>query len=241
MDKYNTDEFNYWRNFNADMTGLYVDSVTKEFGLRQILSDVFITCNQGEIIGLLGRNGSGKSTLLKIIFGALKADNKFIKVGDKRIKNLYDSRNLIQYLPQDNFLPSHIRIKKIINLFCAQEKAALLFDLEMIKPLLHKTIGELSGGERRLTEILIVLYGKAKYVLLDEPFNGLAPLYIEIIKEHVKKIAIKKGLIISDHDYVNVLDLSTSILLLCDGATRKIKDHQELIDFGYLSTSSLKP
>lgn len=239
MGKYNPNEFNYWCNFNTYMTGLYVDSVLKEFGSRQILSDIFITCHQGEIIGLLGRNGSGKTTLLKIIFGALKADNKFVKVGDKHIKSLYDGRGLIQYLPQDSFLPTHISIKKIINLFCEEEQAAILFELEIIKPHLYKGSNELSGGERRLVEILIILYGKAKYLLLDEPFNGLAPLHIEIIKDHIKKVATEKGLIISDHNYNSVLDVSTSIILLHNGETKKIKGRQELIDFGYLSSNSL--
>ena len=204
------------------MSGLYVDSVTKDFGLRQILSDVFITCKQGEIIGLLGRNGSGKSTLLKIIFGALKADHKFVKVDDKYISSLYDSRNLIQYLPQDSFLPTHIPIKKIISIFCEREQAAQLFEMELIKPFLRQRNNDLSGGEKRLIEIFILLYSKAKYVFLDEPFNGLAPLHIEIIKDKIRELAPEKGFVISDHDYNNDLDISTSIILLHDGETKKI-------------------
>ncbi len=217
------------------MSGLYVDSVAKDFGLRQVLSDVFITCKQGEIIGLLGRNGSGKSTLLKIIFGSLKADHKFVKVDDKHIRSLYDSRNLIQYLPQDSFLPNHVTIKKIISIFCELEQAVQLFEIELVKPFLNQKSNQLSGGERRLIEILILLYSKAKYVLLDEPFNGLAPLHIEIIKNHIKELATKKGFIISDHNYNSVLAISTSIILLHEGGTKKIKDHQELVHFGYLS------
>ena len=109
-------KLNCRRNFNANMSVLYVDSVAKDFGLRQVLSDIFIICKQGDIIGLLGRNGSGKSTLLKIIFGALKADHKFVKVNDKQVKSLYDNRNLIQYLPQDSFLPTHITMRNMCYL-----------------------------------------------------------------------------------------------------------------------------
>ena len=221
------------------MSGLYVDSLTKDFGVRKVLTDVFITCVKGDIIGLLGRNGSGKSTLLKIIFGSLKADHKYIKVDETHINSLSDSRKLMHYLPQDNFLPTHITIGKIITLFCAPEKAAILHEKEQIKPFLNNKSNELSGGERRLIEILIILYSKSKYILLDEPFNGLAPLHIEIIKEQIRVIAIEKGIIISDHDYVNVLDLSTSLLLLHEGAIKKIKEHQELVHFGYLPASSL--
>ncbi len=223
------------------MSGLHVDSVVKDFGLRQVLSDVFISCKPGEIIGLLGRNGSGKSTLLKIIFGVLKANQKFVKVDDKQIRSLYDNRNLIQYLPQDSFLPTNISIRKIISIFCGLEQSVLLFEMELIKPFLDQKNNQLSGGERRLIEIFIMLYSKAKYVLLDEPFNGLAPLHIEIIKERLRERATEKGFIITDHDYTNVLDLSTSVILLHEGETKKIKNHQELIDFGYLPSNSLTP
>ena len=76
-------------------------------------------------------------------------------------------------------------------------------------------------------------------MLLDEPFNGLAPLHIEIIKDKIRERAKEKGFIITDHDYHNLLDLSTSIMLMRQGATIKIKDQQELIDFGYLPLDSL--
>ena len=76
-------------------------------------------------------------------------------------------------------------------------------------------------------------------MLLDEPFNGLAPLHIEIIKDKIRERAKEKGFIITDHDYHNLLDLSTSIMLMRQGATIKNKDQQELIDFGYLPLDSL--
>ncbi|MEJ5995830.1 ATP-binding cassette domain-containing protein [Pedobacter sp. Du54] len=216
------------------MSALIADSITKDFGLRQVLTDVFITMRPGEIIGLLGRNGSGKSTLMKIIFGTLKANHKYIKVDDVCVKTVSDSKYLIQYLAQDNFLPTHISIEKIIKVFCDLKNAAILFEKAQIKPFLSVKSNELSSGERRLIEIFLILYGKSKYILLDEPFNGLAPLPIGIIKEEIKLMAKEKGILISDHDYINVLEVSTSLILLRDGAVKKIRNHQELIDFGYL-------
>src|SRR5690606_24138319 len=97
------------------MSSLHVDSVMKNYGKRQLLTDIYLNCHQGEIIGLLGRNGCGKSTLLEIIFGSKSADGKFIKIDEKIIENLSDGHNLIKFLPQDSFLPNHLKVDKIIS------------------------------------------------------------------------------------------------------------------------------
>lgn len=220
------------------MSRLHVDSVRKLIRDRQILNDIFISCKPGEIIGLLGRNGSGKSTMLKIIFGSLGADNKFVSIDDKKINWLYDNRELLQYLPQDSFLPNHIKIKNIINCFCSKENAVLLMENNLVKPFLQNKIRQLSGGERRILEILLMVNSKAKYLLLDEPFNGVSPLHIEIVKDLIKKYSKDKGFIITDHDYRNVLDISSRIILMDNGNTRVINEFNDLIDFGYLPASS---
>ena len=90
---------------------LEIDSVQKYFNQKIVLSDVYLKCKTGEIIGLLGRNGSGKSTLLKIVFGILSADNKFIRVDGKVLFKNSDLLNEISYLPQENFIPSSFSVK----------------------------------------------------------------------------------------------------------------------------------
>jgi ABC-type multidrug transport system ATPase subunit len=220
------------------MNGLHVDSVTKSFGLNRILTDVFISCQKGEVIGLLGRNGSGKSTLLKIIFGSLKADHKFVRVNGKQLSNLYSNIDIIQYLPQDSFLPKHIKIIDIVKAFCENQQAEAMRKLDLVKPHLHKKSGELSGGEQRILEILLMIYSEAEYLLFDEPFNGLGPLHIEIIKDLIKAHSGRKGFIVTDHDYRNVLDISSKIILMYDGGTKIINDKSDLVHWGYLSSSS---
>jgi ABC-type multidrug transport system ATPase subunit len=220
------------------MTGLHVDSVRKEIGERQILNDVFISCKTGEIVGLLGRNGSGKSTLLKIIFGTVTAEHKFVSIDGVQIRSLYDNRNRLQYLPQDSYLPNHIKIRSLINCFCTAENAAVLMENSLVKPFLQKKTEQLSGGERRMIEILFMLHSGATYLLFDEPFNGISPLHIEILKDLIKTHAKDKGFIITDHDYRNVMDISSRIVLMSDGNTRAIKEFNDLIDFGYLPQSS---
>jgi len=216
------------------MNGLHVDSVIKTFGTKLILNDVFMSCKKGEIIGLLGRNGSGKSTLLKIIFGSLTADKKFVKVDGKFVNSLFDSRNLINYLPQDNFLPNHVKINDIISLFCDKNNAELVRANEFIKPLLDKKSKQLSRGERRIAEIYLIVYSDAKYVLIDEPFNGVAPVFRENIKNLIKEQSKNKGFILTDHDYRNILDIATRLIILYDGSTKEIKNKDELIYWGYI-------
>jgi ABC-type multidrug transport system ATPase subunit len=216
------------------MSSLHVDSVIKEFDSRQVLTDVFISCKKGEIIGLLGRNGTGKSTLLKIIFGSLLADRKFVKVDHKLVASIYDNRKLINFLPQDSFLPNHVKIKTIISLFCNKANADVLMNHKLITPLLNMRSRDLSGGERRLVEIFLIIYSDAKFILIDEPFNGIAPVYKEEIKNLILEQAEYKGFIISDHDYRNILDIATRIILLYDGGTKEIKHNDELHYWGYV-------
>lgn len=222
----------------TNMSKLHIDSVTKSYDNRVILSDIFLSCKKGEIKGLIGRNGSGKSTLLKIIFGTVKAESKFIKIGDKIIRNISDGRNLINYLPQDNFLPNNIKIRRLIKLFLPEESKEKLFDNEHIKPLLNKENQQLSGGEKRIIEILLIIHSKAKFILLDEPFNKVSPILRNYITQYVFEMKSSKGFIITDHDYKNVIHLADSIVFLSDGFLREITDKSELVKLGYLSETT---
>lgn len=217
---------------------MHVDSVIKSFGSRQVLTDIFLSCSKGEIIGILGRNGAGKSTLLKIIFGSLMADQKFVKIGDKIIKGLFDNRNLVNYLPQNHFLPNHIKVATIISLFCDKGNASSIKANDLIKPMLSKKSKQLSGGEKRLLEILLIIHSNARYILIDEPFNGIAPIYKEDIKTLIKEQSKNKGFIITDHDYKNILDIATRIILIHDGGTKEIIKKEELEYWGYISGTS---
>ena len=107
----------------------------------------------------------------------------------------------------------------------------------MIQPfLINKKVKYFSGGEKRLLEILLVLHSGAKYLLLDEPFNGLSPIYVEAIKSTIQNLK-QKGIIITDHDYRNVLDVVDRIILISNGSTRQIKDYDDLRLYGYLPYS----
>jgi ABC-type lipopolysaccharide export system ATPase subunit len=218
---------------------LEIDSVIKSFSDRQILTDIYLKCETGDVIGILGRNGTGKSTLLKILFGVLPADRKFIRLNGKVFNQPYTSANTICYLPQHDFLPSQLSVKKVVTLYVPKIQVHSFLDDIILGPLAYNKIGRLSGGELRYLEIKLLLNTASKFVLLDEPFNGVSPIMIDTIKELINEKAITKGIILTDHDYRNVLDVATRYYLIFDGGIRAMKDKTELVKWGYLSESKI--
>jgi lipopolysaccharide export system ATP-binding protein len=213
---------------------LKVDSVQLSFDDRKILQDVYLHCKQGEIIGLLGRNGSGKSSLLKIIFGTLVPSYKYVSIDDKFIREGY-RHNRMAYLPQHSYLPDGIRISSLAKMLIDQQNWEKFASLAIYKDHHHKKAGQLSGGELRQIEMLMILYSKADFILLDEPFTHVTPIQADYFKELIKTVSEKKGIIITDHQYYNVLDVSTKLIVLTDGRTKHIQNVDELITYRYLS------
>jgi ABC-type multidrug transport system ATPase subunit len=211
---------------------LEVDSVQKNFDYNVVLSDVYLACKTGEIIGLLGRNGSGKSTLLKIIFGILRAENKFIRIDGVVKFNNSSLFKEVSYLPQEDFIPKNLSVKKAIALsvknqleFCSDS---------MIQTLLEKKIAHLSAGELRYLEIKLILNNSSKFALLDEPYNGLSPIMIDKINNLILENSSKKGIVITDHNYQNVIAISTKLVLLKNAKAFHLEDKNQLIEMGYL-------
>jgi lipopolysaccharide export system ATP-binding protein len=213
---------------------LEVDSIRKEFGTNQVLTDIALRCQENDIIGLLGRNGSGKSTLLKIIFGTLNTDYKFIRINGSILSQPFKSKNTIAYLSQDNFLPKNLTVKQVVKIYSDDIAQKEFLEDEVLAKVLETKIRNLSGGESRYLEVKLLLNLDTHFVLLDEPFNGISPIHNELIKNMITDKSQKKGIILTDHDYRNVLDVANKCFLLFDGGLKKIKTKQDLIDWGYI-------
>jgi lipopolysaccharide export system ATP-binding protein len=210
------------------------DSIRKSFYDHQVLTDIFLKCQTGDILGLLGRNGSGKSTLLKILFGTLYTDHKHISINDVFIDQPFKKRGNISFLPQDNFLPKNLTVNKVLKLYLNQNSNSDYFNDQILSKVLNTKIRNLSGGESRYLEVKLVLHLDSKFVLLDEPFNGISPIHIEIVKEMIKETAKTKGVILTDHDYRNVFDIATKFMILFDGGIKILKSKEEFVNWGYL-------
>jgi len=213
---------------------LEIDSVVKSFDMHVVLTDIYLKCQTGDIISMLGRNGTGKSTLLKILFGTLQADRKFIRIDGKVYNQPYKTINEICYLPQDSFLPKHMSIEKTIELYLGKDKVQNFLEDSILQKLNTSKIAHLSGGELRYLEIKLLLQTDCKFLLLDEPFNGVSPILVGEIKKLILKTSEFKGIILTDHDYRNVLDVANQFCLIYDGGIKKIDDKQELVRWGYI-------
>ena len=218
---------------------LEIDSVFKYYDNRTILSDVYLKCETGDIIGVLGRNGTGKSTLLKIIYGILSANNKFIRINNKVRKRAYLYKNEISYLSQDHFIPTYFNVSKAVRLFLKKDKVLDFKKDTFIQQIYNKKINQLSSGELRYLEIKLILCNDSKFALLDEPYNGISPLLVKEINNLITESSNYKGIILTDHSYKNVLSVSTQIYLIKDCATKKLKNKEELIRYGYLKEGML--
>lgn len=219
---------------------LEIDSVVKSFYMHDVLTDIYLKCKTGDIIGMLGRNGTGKSTLMKILFGTLQADRKFIRIDGEVYDQPYKIVNEICYLPQDSFLPKHMSIEKTVKLYLGKNQVQDFMEDPILQKLDASKIAHLSGGELRYLEIKLLLNTACKFILLDEPFNGVSPILVGEIKKLILKTSEFKGIILTDHDYRNVLDVANQFCLIYDGGIKRIDDKQELVRWGYIPESRLE-
>ena len=205
---------------------LEADSILKCYGERTILSDIYLHCKPGDITALWGRNGSGKSTLLEIIFGTLKAEHAFVRVGGRVVNGQAYRTGLVAFLPQFHFLPGNLRVAQLLH----RTGLPILPEAfgDMPAPPLRERLKNLSGGQLRLLEILYVTSLPAPFLLLDEPFTGLSPVAADTIARHLQAVSRQKGILIADHDYRTLQRIATRHLLLADGYLRPLTSPDEL-------------
>jgi ABC-type lipopolysaccharide export system ATPase subunit len=213
---------------------LEADSIELSFGLRKILSDVYLKCETGIITGLLGRNGQGKSCLMNIILGTLNSPSNSVRFNGNVIRNTYTRPDLVLYLPQFNFIPKALTVKTVLNDFrlAIDQFEAIFPDFTSRSDV---KAGELSGGQRRMLEIYIIVKTPSLFAMLDEPFTHLNPIQIEKVKEFMLIEKANKGLLITDHMYKHLLDVSDNVYLLKDGKTYFTKTVADLENLGYVN------
>ena len=209
---------------------LRTDNLVKKYGRRTVVNHVSIDVTQGEIVGLLGPNGAGKTTTFYMTVGLISPNEGRIFLGDKNITGypVYKrARCGIGYLAQEASVFRKLSVENNIKAVLQLTGKSKEYQKEMLENLIdefslqkvRKNLGDqLSGGERRRTEIARCLAINPKFIMLDEPFAGVDPIAVEDIQSVVYKLKEKNiGILITDHNAPETLSITDRAYLLFEG------------------------
>jgi lipopolysaccharide export system ATP-binding protein len=220
---------------------LRTENLVKKYRHRTVVNKVTVEVKNGEIVGLLGPNGAGKTTTFYMIVGLIKpldgkiflenleiTDEPMYKRAQKGIGYLPQEASVFRKLSVENNILSILQFTKLSK----QEQKSRLENLIEEFGLGHvrKSMGiQLSGGERRRTEIARALAVDPKFILLDEPFAGVDPIAVEDIQTIVAKLKNRNiGVLITDHNVHETLSITDRAYLLFEGAILKSGTAEEL-------------
>ncbi|MCI6161652.1 MAG: LPS export ABC transporter ATP-binding protein [Prevotellaceae bacterium] len=217
----------------AKVTGnsvLRAEGLVKRYGKRTVVNDVSISVRQGEIVGLMGPNGAGKTTSFYMTTGLIIPNAGHIYIDDEEITSfpVYKrARAGIGYLPQEASVFRKLSVEDNIMAVLEMTNTTRQYQLDKLESLVHefrlekvrKNKGDqLSGGERRRTEIARCLAISPKFIMLDEPFAGVDPIAVEDIQHVVWQLKYRNiGILITDHNAGETLSITDRAYLLFDG------------------------
>lgn len=218
------------------------DALVKIYRKRKVVNEVSIQVSQGEIVGLLGPNGAGKTTTFYMVVGLIRPDRGRVFLDDRELTDtpMYQRARIgVGYLAQE---PSVFRkltvednimaILETMNLpkKARRERLEALLDELGLKPLRKARAYSLSGGERRRLEITRALVSEPKFMLLDEPFAGVDPIAVHDIQQIVAGLRHRGiGVIISDHNVEQTLEIVDRAYIMYDGRVRLSGTVAELV------------
>jgi ABC-type multidrug transport system ATPase subunit len=201
--------------------------------MHRVLSSIYMKCSTGRIAGLLGRNGSGKSCLMRIVLGSMKAEFSSIRMNGQPLMGNYIKDELIAYLPQDNLLPSFVSFSQALKLYRVDVRK-IISHFPEITDFVDQRPDEVSAGQRRFFEALLLIYSRHPFCIMDEPFSGLMPLHVEKLMRILQYEKHNKGFIITDHLHRSIRAVADDLYVLTNGKTYKINREEQLLELGYL-------
>lgn len=222
---------------------LRTEDVVKKYKQRTVVNKVSINVSQGEIVGLLGPNGAGKTTTFYMMVGLIKPFAGKIFLDDMEITEMpmyKRAQHGVGYLAQEASVFRTLSVEDNIKSVMEFTKMTKQAQNERLETLLdefslqhiRKSKGiQLSGGERRRTEIARALAVDPKFILLDEPFAGVDPIAVEDIQSIVKKLKDRNiGVLITDHNVHETLTITDRAYLLFEGSVLKTGTAEDLAE-----------
>lgn len=213
------------------MATLKARGLQKSYKGRQVVADVSLTVNTGQVVGLLGPNGAGKTTSFYMIVGLVQRDAGSITIDDQDISlnpMHLRARAGIGYLPQEasifrrlsvaDNLMAVLETRKDLDAIGRDEKMELLLEEFNITHIRDSLGMSLSGGERRRVEIARALAADPRFILLDEPFAGVDPISVIDIKKIILHLRDRGlGVLITDHNVRETLDVCERAYIVSHG------------------------
>jgi lipopolysaccharide export system ATP-binding protein len=225
------------------MMRLHTNNLVKRYKTRTVVKGASVEVKQGEIVGLLGPNGAGKTTTFYMIVGLVHPNSGNIYLDDIDITNEPVYRRAqrgIGYLAQEASVFRSLSVEDNIKAVLEMTTFTKEYQHEKVESLIvefglqkiRKSLGiQLSGGERRRTEIARALALDPKFILLDEPFAGVDPIAVEDIQNIVAHLKDRNiGILITDHNVHETLTITDRAYLLFEGDILKSGTAQELAD-----------
>ncbi|NPA37844.1 MAG: LPS export ABC transporter ATP-binding protein [Chlorobi bacterium] len=222
---------------------LHTRNLVKRYKKRTVVKGVSVNVKQGEIVGLLGPNGAGKTTTFYMMVGLVKPNEGQIFLNDEEITDypVYKrAQKGVGYLAQEASVFRKLSVEDNIKAVLEMTKYPKDYQKQRLEELIEefglghirKSLGiQLSGGERRRTEIARALAINPKFILLDEPFAGVDPIAVRDIQEIVAKLKFKNiGILITDHNVHETLAITDRAYLLFEGNILKQGTAEELAE-----------
>ena len=220
---------------------LRTENLVKKYGKRVVVNNVSVEVKQGEIVGLLGPNGAGKTTSFYMIVGLIKpfsgkvflqdteiTDMPMYKRAQQGIGYLAQEASVFRSLSVEDNISAVLEFTDLTKLEQKERLESLIAEFGLSQVRRSKGI-QLSGGERRRTEIARALAVDPKFILLDEPFAGVDPIAVEDIQNIVSHLREKQiGILITDHNVHETLTITDRAYLLFEGSVLKSGSADEL-------------
>lgn len=208
-----------------------IENLAKRFKKLQVLNDISVQFDSGQVISLIGPNGSGKTTLIKSILGMVRPDKGKILVKQQLIHRDFEYRKDIGYMPQIGRYPDNMKVGQLFDMMKnirGIEEAKLDDDLLVkfnLVSIFNKPMRTLSGGTRQKVSAALAFYFNPAILVLDEPTAGLDPLSSEILKDKIMQEKKKNKLIlITSHILSDLDELTTHVMYLQEGRMIFLKD-----------------
>ena len=231
---------------------LYTSELVKKYKARTVVDHVSIDVNQGEIVGLLGPNGAGKTTTFYMIVGLIKPNEGRIfleddegKVAELTKEPVYKRAQMgVGYLAQEASVFRRLSVEDNIRAVLEMTRFSKEYQAERVEALIkefrlekvRKSMGiQLSGGERRRTEIARAVAINPAFILLDEPFSQIAPLHVATLQTLIRQEKATKGILLTDHMYRHVTGIADRLYVMADGQAYPCENDEDLVRRGYLN------